>query len=223
MRDRHRLGVTGRFRDAGFFFFCTGLQCLVEGRFHGRDRRFGGGGSETDRGVLAGEGLLGLGFRFGFRLRCRGRCRFRSGGRRTQVAVERVDLFLQIVVRHQRVDELVLFDGFDFFAEVQVGIGEQARGHDVAGIELEGFRKRLDGIVVLLLIAEDAAEADPGGKIGGVNGQTGAENPLGLVGLADFPKLLRQRVKKAALRVSLDLESKLFDFRVRRRLSHRGP
>jgi hypothetical protein len=141
-----------------------------------------------------------------------------------ELPVERIDLRLQILIRgEERIHELVLFDRLDFVAEVQVCVGEEARGDDVAGVELQGPVQRVDGLAVLLLIAQHAAEAHPGGEIGGMNGQAGAEDLFGVVHVSGLSQFLGERIEKTALRVGFDLEPKLFDLRTRRWLRHRGP
>jgi len=76
------------------------------------------------------------------------RWRRRSGKRdRIELVVEILDDRLELfVARQQRVNELVLLQRFELFAERKIGVAEETRGNDVAGIELQRFGQRLDEI-----------------------------------------------------------------------------
>ena len=82
--------------------------------------------------------------------------------------------------------ELVLLDGLDLVAEGQIGVGEDARGHDVARIELQRLVQRIDRAGVVLLLAQRAAEADPGGQIGRIDQQAGAKDLLRFIEVPGF-------------------------------------
>ena len=146
------------------------------------------------------------------------RYRLRRG---TELAIELIDLRFELFVRgHQRVNEFVLLDRLDFFAEVEIGVGEQAGGDDIAGIDLQRRRQRLDRLGILVLLAKNAAEADPRGKVGRVDAEAGAKHLFRLRQLAVFAQLLGERKEQPALRISLDPELQLFDFGGYAGLSH---
>ena len=63
-----------------------------------------------------------------------------------------------------------------------------------------------------MLLAKDAAEAHPRGKVVGVDAEAGAEDLFGLRQLAVFAKLLGERKEKSALRIGLDPELQFLDF-----------
>src|SRR5450756_988400 len=76
----------------------------------------------------------------GFRDRLRfGRGRERRRGRRRiQLGVEALDDRVDLLVAgHERLNELVLLDGFDLFAEGEIGVAEQPCCDDVARVEQE--------------------------------------------------------------------------------------
>jgi hypothetical protein len=138
-----------------------------------------------------------------------------------QLAIEGFDRPLQVLVAgHERVHELVLFDRFGLVAEGEVRVGEEARGDDVARIELHGPVQRLDGTAFVLQLAQGAAEAHPRGEIRRIDGQAGTEDLLRFRGLSGPAQLFGELVEETALRIRLQTEPQLFDFRIRRRLRH---
>jgi len=58
-------------------------------------------------------------------------------------------------------DQLVLLDGLDFFAQVQIGFGQMACGDHIPRVELEGFGQHLDSALIVAPLAEDSPQAHP--------------------------------------------------------------
>ena len=107
----------------------------------------------------------------------------------------------------QRPNEFVFLDRLYPIAEIEIAIGEETGNDDVAGIDLERLGERLDGIAILVLLAENTAQAHPCRKVRGMMGQAGAKDLLRFIEAIDSSELLRERKEKTTLRIRLHSEA----------------